>query len=261
MNYVKIYNNLIESSRNKKRTKKDGTYYEEHHILPVSWGGSDESFNLVLLTAKEHWIAHLLLSKIATGKNSYKANQAVVCMGRVISENKRKTSSLYAAARQSIAKEISIRYSNTIVVKELESGIRIGRVSKTHPKVLSGEWVFFHTGMSRTDEWKLKVGKSVSGEKNGTFTGMSNDAIIDRCKEVFQRYGYWNYNITRLYCSLKYGEKIPTSFCGKYRQPIITDAIQKILIDMFSATEKQFGSYAKHHTNEIKKEIENEFKN
>jgi 5-methylcytosine-specific restriction endonuclease McrA len=39
-------------------------YVERHHILPKSLGGTDESNNMVSLTAREHWIAHLLLHKI-----------------------------------------------------------------------------------------------------------------------------------------------------------------------------------------------------
>ena len=64
MNYIKHYDLLIEKckSRGIDKTLVDG-YFETHHILPRCMGGSDESTNLVLLTAREHYIAHLLLSK------------------------------------------------------------------------------------------------------------------------------------------------------------------------------------------------------
>ena len=39
-------------------------YCEEHHIVPRSLGGYDTKENLVLLTAREHFVAHLLLAKI-----------------------------------------------------------------------------------------------------------------------------------------------------------------------------------------------------
>ena len=42
---------------------------------------------------------------------------------------------------------------------------------------------------------------------------------------------------------------------------MILEKIQKLLSDKFGATDKQLGSYAKHHTNKIKEELENEFKN
>ena len=34
-----------------------------HHIIPVSWGGSDDQCNLITLSIKEHIIAHHLLSR------------------------------------------------------------------------------------------------------------------------------------------------------------------------------------------------------
>ncbi len=43
---------------------KKNCYCEKHHIIPKSEGGSDEPDNLVNLTAREHYIAHLLLWKI-----------------------------------------------------------------------------------------------------------------------------------------------------------------------------------------------------
>jgi hypothetical protein len=61
MNYQNLYNILIEKSKN--RTPTDN-YMEEHHIVPLSMGGTDIATNLVKLTAKEHYVAHHLLYKI-----------------------------------------------------------------------------------------------------------------------------------------------------------------------------------------------------
>jgi len=59
MDYIKHYNLLIEKA--KKRKRQEGMYYETHHILPRSEGGTDEDTNLVRLTGREHYIAHYLL--------------------------------------------------------------------------------------------------------------------------------------------------------------------------------------------------------
>ena len=61
MNYLGHYENLINSRIN--RTKLN-CYFEVHHIIPKSIGGTDEPDNLVKLTPEEHFIAHLLLHKI-----------------------------------------------------------------------------------------------------------------------------------------------------------------------------------------------------
>lgn len=61
MNYNKIYENLIQKRKDDPITSG---YKENHHILPRSIGGTDDKENLVFLTGREHWIAHLLLHKI-----------------------------------------------------------------------------------------------------------------------------------------------------------------------------------------------------
>lgn len=60
MNYQKIYNQIIE--RAKERILEG--YKEKHHILPKSLGGSNKKENLVFLTAREHFLCHLLLVEI-----------------------------------------------------------------------------------------------------------------------------------------------------------------------------------------------------
>ena len=47
-----------------KRKKGFGAYYENHHILPECLGGSDIKDNMVLLTAREHFLAHKILCRI-----------------------------------------------------------------------------------------------------------------------------------------------------------------------------------------------------
>ena len=70
MDYEKIYFSIV---RNRKINKFDG-YTEKHHILPRSLGGSDENSNLVNLSAREHYICHLLLTKIYK-KHSFEYNK------------------------------------------------------------------------------------------------------------------------------------------------------------------------------------------
>lgn len=60
MDYKRVYDCLIENRKNNPLTD---AYYETHHIIPRCMGGTDEKFNLVRLTAREHYIAHHLLFK------------------------------------------------------------------------------------------------------------------------------------------------------------------------------------------------------
>lgn len=67
MNYEKLYYKIINKALRKElsgqRWKGDGNYYEKHHIKPRSLKGTDCNNNLVLLTAKEHYLCHWLLVK------------------------------------------------------------------------------------------------------------------------------------------------------------------------------------------------------
>lgn len=63
MNYLLVYENLI-NSRVLLNRKRKNNYYEKHHIIPRCLGGSNDNNNLVLLTAKEHFICHKLLAEI-----------------------------------------------------------------------------------------------------------------------------------------------------------------------------------------------------
>jgi len=59
MNYLKIYCNLIRKAEN--RTLPED-YIEKHHTFPRSIFGNNK--RIVVLTSREHYIAHLLLEKI-----------------------------------------------------------------------------------------------------------------------------------------------------------------------------------------------------
>jgi hypothetical protein len=64
MNYQKNYEDYINYVKTLNRSKSKDVYYEEHHILPKCIGGNNNKENLILLTPREHFLAHYLLSKI-----------------------------------------------------------------------------------------------------------------------------------------------------------------------------------------------------
>ena len=61
--YSRWYFNLIQSASKQTRSKKNG-YFENHHIHPECLGGKRTKDNMVLLTAREHIIAHRLLIRM-----------------------------------------------------------------------------------------------------------------------------------------------------------------------------------------------------
>jgi hypothetical protein len=60
MDYQRIYNQLVKRAQN--RTLEG--YKEKHHILSKCLGGDNSEENLVELTAREHFLCHMLLCEI-----------------------------------------------------------------------------------------------------------------------------------------------------------------------------------------------------
>lgn len=99
--YYKIYTSLI--ARCKLRTPVQGVYYESHHITPRSLGGTDDSDNIVLLTAREHYIAHMCLVRFVTGQGKYKMVKAAMAMSMTKDRDEKErilSSRLYEANRK-----------------------------------------------------------------------------------------------------------------------------------------------------------------
>ena len=71
-----MYDEFMESRKKLDRKKGEGVYYEEHHKIPAHYFANDQypngrdnpeanrPENKVLLTGKEHYMAHRLLHKI-----------------------------------------------------------------------------------------------------------------------------------------------------------------------------------------------------
>ena len=96
MNHKKVYSDLVAKCKLRGNYKKDLDYFTEaHHIIPKSLGGSDGLHNKVLLTPREHYIAHLLLIKMYP--DSLEMIRAVRFMG---DRGKIKNSRLFANIRQ-----------------------------------------------------------------------------------------------------------------------------------------------------------------
>lgn len=99
MNYSRIYENLIFSAKNRKKPK---CYCEKHHIVPKSMGGDDSKENLVILTAREHFLAHWLLKKIYNNKEMIYAFHA---MTKPVGNNRQRyTSRSFKYAREAMAR-------------------------------------------------------------------------------------------------------------------------------------------------------------
>jgi len=83
--YTKIYFKMINAGF---KSKPNYGYYERHHIIPKSIGGSNSESNLVYLTARQHFLCHLLLLKMTTGNQ--KKSMAFAYFGMRRSNSKKR---------------------------------------------------------------------------------------------------------------------------------------------------------------------------
>jgi hypothetical protein len=149
MNHKKVYESIIKNAKSKNRKKYNGVYYEEHHIFPKSLGSTDDENNKVLLTAKEHFICHKLLTYI------YKNNRKMTCAFHFMCFSK-KYGNIVSARDYKYIREL---LNSSPVSKETRE-----KLSKS----LTGR-PFSKKGMPISEEHKNKISIGVSGEKNGMY--------------------------------------------------------------------------------------------
>lgn len=99
MNYQKIYNNIVN---NAKERVLEG-YSEKHHIIPKCIGGDNLKENIVILTAREHYILHLLLIHIYPENKSLK--HAFWMMSHRV-DGTYTNSKIYSEIKEFISKEL-----------------------------------------------------------------------------------------------------------------------------------------------------------
>lgn len=130
--YTKWYYNII----NVAKMNQHSDYVEKHHIIPKSLGGNNTKSNIVRLSARQHFICHLLLVKMTEGDNQQKMKAAIHFMSNC--ERKEKyciSSKLYERIKVDYAN--SIKGSNNPLIR---SGIdRHGKNNPMFGKKLSKE--------------------------------------------------------------------------------------------------------------------------
>lgn len=77
--YRRWYYCIVERAISQARNKSADCYFEAHHILPKSLfpDYKKERWNIVLLTAREHFICHWLLIKMTFGISRHKMYKAL----------------------------------------------------------------------------------------------------------------------------------------------------------------------------------------
>lgn len=149
MDYQKIYNQIIERAKNRTLT----CYTEKHHILPRCMGGSDKIENIAVLTAREHFLCHMLLCEIYP--QEYKLKHALFLMA--IGKQKVKEKTYVISSR--VYERLKIEYSKMLAgVSQSEETKK--KKSKSMKKIWS----------SKSEEEMSEIGQKrwETRKKNGT---------------------------------------------------------------------------------------------
>ena len=146
MMYDKHYAALIAKAQS--RPKPSG-YVERHHVVPRSLGGSDAPDNLVWLTAREHFVAHVLLAKMHGGSQWY------AVMMFAAGEKRTVNSRLYEAAKKHHAVWMAENYSGRKLPETHRAAISLGMKGNTNTK-----------GSTLSEEHRASISSALKGNLN-----------------------------------------------------------------------------------------------
>jgi len=115
INYINKYICFIEKCKIKKFFGKT----EKHHIIPKSFGGAAGS-NLLHMSPRHHFIAHLLLARATGSPKMIKAlHKMVYSRTGCVNRNYKITSRTYEYLKLEHSKIVSAYSKNTVVAKHL----------------------------------------------------------------------------------------------------------------------------------------------
>lgn len=174
MNYEKTYTNLVASRKFRSSefsldrfvplARRSG--YEIHHILPKCMGGSDAVENLVLLTSREHFLAHWLLHNMHKNERSLSYAFHMMCVTRGDTSSRR-----YQIAREAYISAMK------------------GRKTKPHSEETKQKIKEGNRRARETKEWKEKNLRSVQKFRDFCKTDngkkMFEKQAASRCKYMF----------------------------------------------------------------------------
>lgn len=217
--YKKLYKEIIAAAVNENRVKNEEVYYERHHIIPEFMfsdrkrkgprghlpGNPDDPNNIVLLTFREHLMAHYYLYEIyKDSRYGYSAGSALQFFfikatgGHIRQRNLSEVDEQFLVEMDHLRKigndSVSKARSGTMPVKDKDTWEIIGSVSVDHPNVLSGQWVHHSKGVPS----KVKPGnrKSQNGmDNNNARPDVTVDSIVDVICQLIQENDYYGKNI------------------------------------------------------------------
>ena len=184
MTYSAVYSALIAKRLQNPLEKGCGIYVEEHHIIPKSEGGIDDKENLVCLTAREHYVAHLLLAKI------YNDNKMWCALNRLVHGNCfKKYNHISGRSYESLKQNFAIQQSKRFKGHKKSEETR-RNMSEAHKGRKPSSEAIRHSALVRS---KVVLAYTLSGDfvrefpsavQAGVELGCSQSAVSKGCRGV-----------------------------------------------------------------------------
>jgi hypothetical protein len=179
--YTNWYFSIVETAQLKNRKKKsrkdpEYEYFENHHILPRSLGGSNEGKNLVLLTAKEHFVCHMLLCKMVT-ENTDEYYKMTYAIHALLSADRDGNLKSKLSFREIIALREYFYFQKSVRSKGKNNPF----FGKKHSKETKEKISKANAARSVSEDTKNKMSKSHLGQKSwnkgrtGVYTEQANE--------------------------------------------------------------------------------------
>jgi transposase len=194
MDYKKIYDNFMQDRLDKKperlQLKKNGDYFEGHHIIPKSKGGTGNSArpnnspNIVLLTAREHFLAHWILWRI------YRDRSTALSFHKMLSINNKQN-----------------RVISSKGYEEAKEAFRVTNLGNQHGK-----------GKTRvvSEEQKKRHSELMKGKNVGLLNPSKRDDVRKKISDSLKGRKKSEKHIQNLSISQKNRKKIKCPFCNKF---------------------------------------------
>jgi hypothetical protein len=217
MNYLSIYKLITNNAISEKRYKKSHNhpkyiYYELHHIIPRCLNGTNDKNNLVLLTAREHFVAHQLLVKIYP--EEYKLVFALKMMCINNNRNHIRNNREYEWIRKLIAKASSesqkgksygYKYPKGHSLSKGENNGMYGKSHKKETKDLQSKLALERDSsyydflrVPKTEEIIQKLRKTKQTRKYKLISPEGIEYIFDRCRDASKFCGVSNAVLIKL---------------------------------------------------------------
>lgn len=157
--YKTWHDNIITKAKNRTLT----CYTEKHHIIPKCLGGSNNEDNLVRLTAKEHFMVHMLLCKFTEGKVKQKMYYAFNAMSSMKQPKNKRQYRITSKIAQKLREEYAIYFKANNPSFREDVKIKIGLAHKGKKTISPKYW----TGKKLSDAHKENIRLGGLGKNKG----------------------------------------------------------------------------------------------